>query len=104
MGMRSSRTQCPSSSFNSQDTILGPARSASQISACATLLLLRSTRKGGGAHLAGLALDDNVSTLAESRALHGVGEGSSGGDRLEGLLVLLIGLGLWERQRDNVSS
>lgn len=39
-------------------------------------------------YLAGVSLDDDVSTLAEGRALHGVGEGGSGGDGLEGLLVL----------------
>lgn len=42
------------------------------------------------AHLAGVALDDNVSALAEGRALLGVGEGRAGRDGLERLLVLLV--------------
>lgn len=47
----------------------------------------------GGRHindLAGTALDDNVSVLAESRALHGEGQGSTGGGTLELNVVLLV--------------
>lgn len=47
----------------------------------------------GGRHvddLAGAALDDDVTTLAKGRALHGVGGGSAGIGRLEGVLVLQV--------------
>ena len=70
------------------------AARACRCGACASCSVFN---RGGGnkeLYLAGVTLDDNVSTLAEGRALHGVGEGRSGGDRLEGLLVLLIVLGL----------
>jgi hypothetical protein len=45
----------------------------------------------GGRHiddLAGTALDDNVTVLAQSRALHGVGGRSASIGGFEGLLVL----------------
>ena len=45
----------------------------------------------GGGHvdnLAGAVLDDNESVLAQSRALHGVGERRAGIGRVEGKVVL----------------
>lgn len=45
----------------------------------------------GGGHvndLAGTVLDHNVAVLAQSRALHGVGERSSGISRVESDIVL----------------
>lgn len=51
---------------------------------------LAALAKVSRTYLASLSLDDNVSTLAEGRALHGVRERSSGRDRLERLLVLLV--------------
>lgn len=47
----------------------------------------------GGRHvnnLAGTALDDNVSVLAESGTLHGEGQGSTRGGTLELDVVLLV--------------
>ena len=44
----------------------------------------------GGGHfdnLAGTSLDDNVTVLAQSRALHGEGHGRTSVRRLEGLLL-----------------
>ena len=44
-----------------------------------------------GAHfddLAGAALDDNETVLAERRALHGIGGGGAGVGALEGVLML----------------
>lgn len=46
----------------------------------------------GGRHvddLAGTVLDHDVATLAESRALHGVGGGRTSVDGVEGVLMLL---------------
>jgi hypothetical protein len=48
----------------------------------------------GGGHvddLAGTALDDNVTVLAQSRALHGVGGGRTGIRRVEGNIMLEVG-------------
>jgi len=46
---------------------------------------------GGHVHdLAGTALDDDVTVLAECRALHGEGEGGPGTGLLKGLIVSLI--------------
>lgn len=39
-------------------------------------------------NLAGAVLDHNEAVLAQSRALHGVGGGGTGVDRLEGNIVL----------------
>lgn len=47
----------------------------------------------GGGHvddLAGTALDHNVTVLAQSRALHGVGGGRTGIRRLEGNIMLEV--------------
>jgi len=47
----------------------------------------------GGRHvdnLAGTALDDNMSVLAKSGALHGEGQGSTRGGTLERDVVLLV--------------
>lgn len=47
----------------------------------------------GGGHLndlAGAALDDNVTVLAQSRALHGVGGRGAGIGGLEGLVLLSV--------------
>lgn len=64
----------------------------------------RSRQRDRGVYLAGVTLDDNVSTLAEGRALLGVGEGGSSRDGLEGLLVLLVVVGLTDRQKLRVST
>lgn len=47
-------------------------------------------RGAGATDLAGVTLDDNVSTLAERGALHGVGEGRSRAGRLERLHLVLL--------------
>lgn len=52
----------------------------------------------GGGHvddLAGAALDNDVTVLAQSRALHGVGGRRAGIGRLEGNVVLLFNLLVW---------
>jgi hypothetical protein len=60
-----------------------------------SVTMLASLRSGHLDNLAGAALDDNVTVLPQSRALHGESGGGASIGGLEGVLMLLI-----TRQRD----